>query len=125
MPSFKTHCKLSEIRTGNKFEALHAWIDEPYQDLGPDHRTKRHSFNRAEADFIRRTWGEKAVVEWLFHIAVDNLHTAFKFAKTTYGSRAFNFFRFGLASNGFIFIDAEPASDAELEEEFDDVYEEY
>ncbi|MCX6770985.1 MAG: hypothetical protein NTX79_02935, partial [Candidatus Micrarchaeota archaeon] len=95
-----------------------------YPTLRKD-RTERHSYNRADEQLVRQKWGEKAVVEWLFHIAIDNLDTAFKKAKTTYGrGNAFNFFRFGIASDNFIYIDAETLDDDNLRDEFDDVYDE-
>ena len=31
--------------------------------------------------YVERRWGKGAVVEWLLHIAVDNLDTALKFAR--------------------------------------------
>jgi len=124
MPNFNVHCKISEIRTGNRFEALHKWIDQPREDLGVDHRTERHSYNRADEQYIRDRWDSRGVVEWLFHIAIDNIDTAYKKEKTTYGKEnAFNFFRFGLASDNFIYIDAETLDDDALEDEFGDVYE--
>jgi len=125
MPSFAVHCKLSEIRTGKKFEDLHRWMDAPHEDLGVDHRTERHAYTRADEQFVRQKWGEKAVVEWLFHIAIDNLDTAFKKAKTVYGGdRAYNFFRFGIASDNFVYIDSEALDDDQLQDEFEDVYDE-
>ena len=85
MPSFRTHCAISKKRTGNGFAELHRWIDKPTTRLGYDHRIERHHFNEADKNTIKRYWdskrkglGEKAVIEWLFHIALDNLVTVFK-----------------------------------------------
>ncbi len=48
-------------------------------------------------DGKRRGLGEKAVVEWLFHIAIDNLATAFKMSSKSfsYGSKTYNLMEFG------------------------------
>jgi len=109
MPSLRIHCKISEERTGKKFEHLHRWIDEPQKEKGINHRTERHSFNIKEANYIRYKWGERAVVEWLFHIAIDNLETAFKEANKIYRkNNVYNFFKFGLIPDSkFIFFDFE------------------
>lgn len=90
----------------------------------------RHAYNKKDEDAIREWWdkkgeglGQKAVVEWLFHIAIDNLHTAFKMAKKVYGFKAFNFFRFGLQNESkYIFFDFKPLSDERLFEEFKSTY---
>ena len=63
---------------------LHKWIDEPREYLQYNHRIERHSYHENYRDFIKGKWGDKAVVEWLFHIALDNLETANKFAVDTY-----------------------------------------
>ena len=89
MPDFETHCKISKLRTGEEFRELHTWMDEPKNYLGPDHRIERHSFHNGYKNFVEGKWGKKAVVEWLFHIALDNLDTANKFAVNTY-SRGFD-----------------------------------
>jgi hypothetical protein len=92
MPSVKTHCAISQKRTGNDFAELHKWIDEPTKDLGSDHRIERHYYNDDDKNTIKRRWGEKAVIEWLFHIALDNLYTAFKMSKQSfsYGDKTYN-----------------------------------
>lgn len=97
MAGLETHCKISKERTGNEFRELHLWIDEPWRILGCNHRIERHTFNEAYKNFIEQKWGKKAVTEWLFHIAIDNLETANKFAKLTY-SRAFD--KIEIAFNG-------------------------
>ena len=42
MPSLKQHCKNSKERTGQTYEDLHKWMDEPHLELGKDHRSERH-----------------------------------------------------------------------------------
>lgn len=84
MPSVRVHCGISKQRTGQDFSELHRWIDEPRKWLKYNHRIERHSYTKDYEDYIRDKWGDKAVVEWLFHIALDNLETANKFAVNTY-----------------------------------------
>jgi len=84
MPDLDIHCKISKTRTGNEFKELHEWMDEPKAYLGYNHRIERHSFHEGYKEFIEKKWGSKAVVEWLFHIAIDNLETANKFAFDAY-----------------------------------------
>ena len=72
---------MSKQRTGQSYKELHVWIDEPRQWLRVDHRVERHSYNRAIKAYVEGRWGKGAVVEWLLHIAVDNLDTALKFAR--------------------------------------------
>jgi|SRR3989344_1467355 len=124
MPSLKFHCAISRERTGNTYRELHEWIDAPQREMGVNHRTERHSFNLKEKNYIENRWGEKAVVEWLFHIAIDNLETAFKSANKAYrGNNAYNFFKFGLSNDSkFIHFDFDRLDDDELEDEFGDVY---
>jgi len=124
MPSLRVHKAISRERTGDTYEELHKWIDKPQKANGINHRTERHSFNLKERNFIKKKWGEKAVVEWLFHIAIDNLETAFKEANKTYrNGRAYNFFKFGLIpTSKFILTDFDRMSEEDLEEEFNDCY---
>jgi len=131
MPSLRVHCAMSRERTGFDFKELHEWIDKPQKDLGMNHRTKRHSYNLEEEKTIKDFWndkeeglGEKAVVEWLFHIAVDNLETAFKRAKKAYRTNnIYNFFKFGLLPESkFIFFDFDKKSEEELKKEFKEIY---
>jgi len=132
MPSLKIHCAISKERTDFDFKELHQWIDKPQKELGYNHRTKRHSYNTKEEkeieDFWNKKrgngWGKKAVVEWLFHIAVDNLETAFIKAKNAYrGDNAFNFFKFGLDFDSkWIDFDFDRLDKFELKEEFNEGY---
>ncbi len=82
----KTHCAMSVDRTGFDFNSLHQWIDKSQKQKGVNHRNQRHHFNIKDKETIKKFWdkkkgkgwGEKALQEWLFHIALDNLNTAFK-----------------------------------------------
>jgi hypothetical protein len=112
VPRLRTHCAISRQRTGFGFEDLHRWIDEGAQTMGVDHREKRHYFNRKDLREIKdywdakkgKGWGEKAIVEWLFHIALDNLETAYKFSSngSSYGANTYNYLRVILNRNGYI-----------------------
>lgn len=84
MPNKETHCAISKKRTNNEFRELHEWMDEATKYLKHNHRLERHFFTQEYKEFIEKEWGKKAVVEWLFHIALDNLETANKFAVDTY-----------------------------------------
>jgi hypothetical protein len=79
--------------------------------LGSDHRIERHYYNEDVKNTIKRHWdgkrvglGEKAVVEWLFHIAIDNLATAFKMSSKSfsYGSKTYNLMEFGFGRSGYM-----------------------
>ena len=125
MPSHKTHCAISKKRTGYDFSELHDWIDGPSKTLGKNHRTERHALNDADIKKIReywgkkgKGWGDKAVIEWLFHISLDNLDTAFKISRKAYGENRFNYFEFGLAESGYVYLDFESMDDGELKETF-------
>jgi hypothetical protein len=130
MPNHKTHCAISKKRTGYAFSDLHRWIDEHQKEYGSDHRIKRHAYNKNETKKIKeywedkrgKGWGRKAVVEWLFHIALDNLETAFKVSKQVYGLNTYNYIQFGLANSGYIYSDFDRCFDNDLKEifEFDD-----
>lgn len=72
---------MSKERTGQSYKELHIWIDEPRQWLQADHRIERHSYNRSIKEYVEQRWGKGAIVEWLLHIAVDNMDTALKFAR--------------------------------------------
>jgi len=127
MPNLRTHCAISRKRTGRDFEDLHKWIDSPSKELGMDHRVVRHAYNRQDEDTIRSFWedkerglGEKAVVEWLFHIAIDNLDTAFKKSWRAYKNNRYNFLQFGLTNSGYIHIEPESLNQNELERKFKD-----
>ncbi len=130
MPSNKIHCALSKKRTGFNFKELHQWIDKDEKKLGIDHRLNRHAFNKEESNIIKKYWekkkgkgwGEKAVVEWLFHIAIDNLETAFKEANKAYRkNHVYNYFKFGLIPDSkYIFWHFGRFSEEKLEKEFNE-----
>ena len=128
MPSLKTHCAISKKRTGRAFAELHKWIDDPTKKLGVDHRTKRHYYTEYNKKYIKKYWdsieeglGEKAVIEWLFHIAIDNLWTAFKMSKKSfsYGRKAYNLMEFGLSESGFIHCNFKRVDDDKLNSIFE------
>jgi len=126
MPNHKTHCAISKKRTGYDFSELHTWIDEPSKKLGKNHRTVRHAWNETDKRTIKqywdnkkgKGWGDKAVIEWLFHISLDNLSTAFKWSKITYGENRYNYFELGLAESGYMYIDFDTKGDRELKNTF-------
>ncbi len=134
MPDFKTHCAISKKRTGYSFSDLHRWIDDPSKDRGINHRVKRHSFNENDAKKIKdywnnkkgKGWGQKAVIEWLFHIAIDNLDTAFKWSNKSfsYGDNAYNYMEFGLNRSGYIHCNFERMNERDLSIISDDYIEE-
>ena len=132
MPSLKIHCAISRKRTGNDFAELHRWIDEPTRRLGHEHRIKRHFLNEDDKNTIKTFWdakgglGEKAVIEWLFHIAIDNLYTAFKMSNKSfsYGYKTYNVMHFGLSRSGYIHCDFERVDERDLHVIFEDDYEE-
>ncbi|MFH1238198.1 MAG: hypothetical protein V1491_02055 [archaeon] len=85
MPINDIHCKISEKRTkGDPFKELHQWMDEASEYIGTDHRLERHFYTEEYKNYIAKRWSDKAVVEWLFHIAIDNIETANKFAIDAY-----------------------------------------
>jgi len=112
VPSVRVHCAISKKRTGFGFKELHTWIDGDAEEAGVDHRKKRHYFNRKDQREIKdywdakkgKGWGEKAIVEWLFHIALDNLETAYKLSLKagSYGANTYNCIEVVLNPNGYI-----------------------
>ena len=127
MPSVKVHCAISKKRTkNNKFESLHKWIDESAKKHGINHRKVKHAYTTMDEKKIINYWdkdgknlGKKAVVEWLFHIALDNLSTANKRARKTYGKNTYNYFRIGFSNNSnYIHIDMDRKKDNQLKELF-------
>jgi len=94
MPSVDAHCLMSKERTGKEYRKLHEWIDAPNKELGYNHRIERHSDNEVYRKYIKKRWDEKAVIEWLFHIAVDNFETAYKSSFKVY-KKPFNYYKIG------------------------------
>ena len=115
MPSVRKHCAISKKRTGFSFGELHEWIDEGAKQKGVDHRKERHHYSRKDYREIKdhwdktkgKGWGQKAVIEWLFHIALDNLQTAYKMSlrEDSYGLNTFNYIGITLNPNGYIDCD--------------------
>jgi len=133
MPSFRTHCAISMKRTGNSFAELHRWIDEPRSRLGSDHRMERHYYNEGDKNYIKRYWdakreglGEKAVIEWLFHIAIDNLATAFRMSSESfsYGPKTYNRMEFGFGRSGYIHCEFDRVEEEDLHFIFEEETEE-
>ena len=112
MPSLMQHCAISKERTGYGFRSLHKWIDWGAEDIGVDHRSERHYFTLKHKETIKdhwrrekgSRWGEKAVIEWLFHIALDNLETAYKMSlqKSSYGPKTYKRIEVNFNRNGYI-----------------------
>ena len=127
MPDLAKHCAISKKRTGYNFKELHEWMDSPAAELGYDHRIIRHAYNTKEEKQIieywdRRKgygWGEKAVVEWLFHIAVDNLWTAFLKSYKVYGKKTFNYFEFGISGSKYIHLNLNTLDESKLTKHFE------
>jgi hypothetical protein len=126
MPSNRIHCAISKKRTGHTFEELHRWMDEPYEKFGINHRKERHFYNEKDEKEILEYWnkngslGEKAVVEWLFHIALDNLWTAFEKSHHVYSDNAYNYYKIGLHESKYIDFDFDHISEDELKKKFDE-----
>jgi hypothetical protein len=75
MLSITEHCAISKKRTGKDYKELHEWIYQPKDYLGVNHRIERHADSESYRTFITKEFGDRAVIEWLFHIAIDNLQT--------------------------------------------------
>jgi hypothetical protein len=121
MPDVKKHCAISKKRTGFAFGELHDWIDKCAKNTGVSHRRERHYFNPEDQKTIKdywderkgKGWGEKAIVEWLFHIALDNLDTAYQFSlkKGSYGQKTHNCIKVVFKPNGYIDCKFERSAD--------------
>lgn len=132
MPNIRAHCAISKQRTGFDFEELHRWIDNPREAniLGADHRIERHAYTRADEQYIRtywdnkkgHGWGEKAVIEWLFHIAIDNISTAYKLSKRCYGDSTYNLIKIGIANSGFVNVGFDRMDDYKLKRTFKNLF---
>ena len=91
--------------------------------MGFNHRLVRHNYNTLDEKTIKDYWdkkrgdgwGDKAVVEWLFHIALDNLETAFKKSFKAY-PEPYNFIAFGFDKSGYIHTDFEKRENKGLKE---------
>ncbi len=128
MPNFNAHCAISKQRTGFDFAELHEWIDSPSEYLGSDHRIERHAYTKEDMLTVKSFWerkkpgwGDKAIVEWLFHIAIDNMSTALKFARQAYGPNAYNVAVVGIKDSGFIEVEFDRETDREIDQLFKDL----
>lgn len=93
MPDLKKHCKNSEERTGNTYEDLHKWMDEPGSILGLDHRRVRHDLSYIEE--VKKKFGKnygepQAVKEFLLHISEDYKDSAENFGKKCKTEECYN-----------------------------------
>jgi hypothetical protein len=52
-----------------------------------NHRIERHADLEIYREFIMKEFRDKAVIEWLFHIGIDNLQTAYKASHDVYADR--------------------------------------
>ena len=72
MPPYEKHLETSVKRTGNDYQAMHDWLDN-----SPDKNIKaeRHSLDILDQNmnFVKTSWGEEAVVEYLQHVVEDLL----------------------------------------------------
>jgi len=73
-----------------------------------------------------KDWAKKAVIEWLFHIALDNLVTAFRMSNKSfsYGHKTYNLMQFGLSKSGYIHCDFQRVDERDLHFIFEDESEE-
>ena len=126
MPNLDIHCKLSKRRTGRSFEELHRWMDIYAQTLGVDHRSERHAYTIAMEKQVHdyyekkeRGLGNIAVEEWLFHIALDNLHTLHKKMKHNHPMETrINLHVFGFTQRDYSFYEGLILEDKEIYEFF-------
>ena len=59
-------------------------MDEGCRTLRYSHRIERHTPISDYQHYVQRRYGKKAVIEWLIHIALDNLETAHKLSVREY-----------------------------------------
>lgn len=110
MPTVDVHSAISKKRTGYDFKDLHEWINEPGTLKGAEHRLDRHRYTEEDRDYIKKTWdlkmglgwGDKAIVEWIFHISMDYLDVGFKMSNAITQDNQNNVFMYGFNSEGNI-----------------------
>lgn len=72
MPPYEKHLESSLERTGNDYQPMHHWLDND-----PDKTIKalRHNLHvlPEHIEFVRKTWGDEAVAEYLQHVIEDLL----------------------------------------------------
>lgn len=69
MATFEEHCQDCQDQLGERFEAVHRWLDELQADYGAMHRPFRHNTEAVEQ--IRRRWGDSAALAAQIHIRRD------------------------------------------------------
>ena len=118
MPKLKIHIAISKKRTGESYEELHKWIDNNEESEGVDHRSKNHFYTNELRKYVYSNFGgHKAVSEWLFHIALDNLDTSVT-NDWMHKISDENFNKFGFKGNGFIYYESNEFNESDFEEEF-------
>ena len=70
MPPYAKHLEISQQRTGNDYQQMHDWLDNYPDDKAARHDLAALAENRA---YVKATWGEEAVTEFLLHVAEDLL----------------------------------------------------
>ncbi len=68
MPPYHKHLETSTKRTGKDYQAMHDWLDNH-----PQMKAERHNLDKLPENigFVRSSWGDEAVVEYLQHIVED------------------------------------------------------
>ena len=69
MASIQEHCADCIHELGDGFPQVHEWLDELFDNLGPDHRDVRH--NQNGVDKVRQMWGDRAARAAEIHIVKD------------------------------------------------------
>ncbi len=72
MPSIEKHMEISKQRTGNAYQEIHEWIDEP------EHKNERHDITKIPDTFVmfKEKYGEEAAREYVQHLS-DDLNSRF------------------------------------------------
>ena len=118
MPVRKSHCSISNKRTGETYSELHSWIDEGKDDNNLGLKGKNHHYSEELRDYVSKNFGgDEAVSEWLFHIAIDALESSIANDKSG-GLSESNFFTLGFFKDGSVNCTDEALEDEELEEMF-------
>jgi len=69
MSTFERHCEDCVRELGESFDYVHEWLDEFYEEQGPNHRDVRHHEDGVEE--ARQKWGDKAAEAAIVHIKAD------------------------------------------------------
>ena len=69
MPPYNKHLETSTKRTGKSYQQMHDWLDNH-----PQMKAERHSLDKLaeNIEFVKTSWGEEAVKEYLQHIVEDS-----------------------------------------------------